>query len=255
MGKVLKVLGIVFLVIVVLVVGVIVWAHVSGGKHQEKFFQAVLSGEPGQVMAMLDPSVKAKVDEPVLAAWMGAIKTHLGGFQGLSKAKFSTSTKVVNGVKMTESKGTVNFEKGQATSTLVFRNGLLVDFDVDSDKLPKDWFKGPADTKLYQERGKQFVTFLLTDQPDKAEAMMHEKFQKAVPVSKLKGIMERAVGRIGKLKTVTYLSDRFTIDKGQKLKVRYKAAGENGELSPLVTFVFDGLKGHLIAFDLDAGSD
>ena len=144
MGKVLKILGIVFLVIVVGFVGLLIWAQRKGSAEQEKFFKAVLSGEPKQVMDLLDPSVGDRVDEAVLAAWMSAVKEGLGEFKGLSKTNFNTSSETVNGVAVVESKGTVNLEKGEATSELVLHDGKIVRFFVASEKVGTDWMKAPA---------------------------------------------------------------------------------------------------------------
>ena len=189
MKKVLMVLGIIFLVVIVGFVALLIWAQKSGSGLQEKFFLAVLSGEPNQVTAMLDPSAQKEVDEPVLAAWMQAVKTNLGGFKGLSKTNFNTSVNYKDGAKITESIGTVEFEKGDANSELVFRDDRIVKFLIVSKALPDDWFKGPVSTDLYRRKGKEFLTYVLENEPQKAFDMMHEALQTELPLDALKNWM------------------------------------------------------------------
>jgi len=59
-----------------------------------------------------------------------------------------------DGAKRTESSGKVRFEKGEATLELVFRDDQIIKFNIESERIPGDWFKsGPADTSLYRQRG------------------------------------------------------------------------------------------------------
>ena len=150
MKKVLMVLGVVFLCLIGGCTVLLIWAQRSGSAHQQKFFTAVLSGDPKKVMALCHPAMKEEVDAPVLGAWMAVVKANLGEFKGLSKTDFNTSTDYKNGHWITESKGTVNFEKGQAQAELRFINGKIVFFHVTSDKIPVAWFKGPVGTELYK---------------------------------------------------------------------------------------------------------
>lgn len=251
MKKTLMILGAVFLVLIVVCAGVLVWAQKSGSSHQDKFFQAVLSGDPNQVMAQFDPALCELVDEPVLAAWMTAVKANLGAFQGLSKTDFDTSTKVEGGVTLTESKGTVNFEKGQAQSELKIRNGKIIKFHVTSDKIQDGWFKGPASTGLYRQRGQDFLTFFLTDKVDDAFKMMHKNLQAKLPMDKLKTMMADFVKTAGKLKTITYSSEDLIPGDIYTLKVVYKVECEKQKPTGTIKFQFDGMKGHLTAFNLE----
>jgi len=249
MKKVLMVLGIVFLVVIAGIAAIMIWAGASGSAIQERFFSAVLSGDPGQVTAMFHPALREEVDEPVLATWMAVVKTNLGGYQGLSKTDFNTSTKYEDGQKITESSGMVNFQKGQAHAELVFRDGKLVKFLVKSDKLPDDWFTGPAGTELYRQRGKEFLTRFMSNQPDAAFSMMHPALKEKMPLDQLTKLVVDNCAKAGKLRAVTYQSENYD-PKKQILEVRYTLECENAGVKPLVKFEFAGLKGHLVAFNL-----
>jgi len=234
-------------VVVIGFVAVLFWAFRSGGACQEEFYKAVLSGDPQQVMGLMDPEWRKEVDEPVLAEWMTAVKTCLGDFVKLSATSFSTSTRTVNGARITESKGTVEFEKGTAESALRYRNKKLVGFEVTSEQM-KGWFKGLKDTGLYRERGKQFFTDLLSGKAQEAYGMMHEKLQENAPLEKLKAFSADLQKRFGALRSVSYESEEFEAGSVPKLKIVYKIVGEKKETTGFVRFEFAEVRGHLLAF-------
>ena len=248
--KVLLILGAVFLFCIASCGVVLFWALRSGSEMQDEFFAAVVSGDPKQVTSQFDPALVEEVDEPVLAAWMQAVTSELGRYQGLSPTDFNTSTKYADGATITESKGTVNFEKGTATSELVFRNGRLVQFSITSDQLTDGWFQGPSDSQLYRQRGERFLTHFLSDEQEPAYAMMHEALQKQVPMDTLQEMIRRATADAGRLKSLSYQSESFDTSDGERLRLRYRVACENQEMDAEVNFQFLGMKGHLMGFNV-----
>ena len=249
MKKVLMTLGGVFLVLIVLFVVGLIWAQRAGSALQEKFFTAILSGEPKQVTALFGPSLREEVDEPVLAAWMAEVKAQLGSWKGLSATHFNTATKSEGGVQRTDTVGTVEFEKGQAHSELVWRDGQLIGFKIESEKL-KDWFTGPASTELYRERGKEFLTAFLGGEPDKAFARMHESLQKLAPIEKLKTMAAGILANAGRLQSVAYSAEKAEPGDPYALTISYKVACERTSTTATAKFQFVGMKGHLVAFNV-----
>lgn len=250
MGKLLKIMGVVFLVLVVLFVGLLFWAARTGGELQEKFFTAVGSGKTDKVLKLMDPALVAEIDEPVLAAWIAAIQTKLGPYQGMRKTDFDTSSRLIDGVTFTQSKGMVDFQLGSAKSELVFRNGMLVKFNIDSEQLGDNWFHGPADKKFYHERGQRLLTHMAQGQPDQAFGMMHEALQKAMPLEKLRKTIATLREKTGPLKSLAWESDKWDEKDGQCLDVHYRADFEKKPMAGMVQFRFLGLKGHIQAFNL-----
>jgi len=248
------VLGVVFIVVVLGFVAILVWAQRAGAKRQEDFFRAVTSGSPGQVTAQFHPALLEEVDEPVLGAWMQVVKEQLGAFKGLRKTDFDTSVKYEGGVKVTESKGTVEFEKGEASSELVLHGDQVTKFHVASAKIPEDWFKGPTSTELYRERGKVFLTHFLSDRPDEAFKSMHKALQENAPLEKLKGMMAEVAGKAGALKSMSHKSESYD-PASQKLEILYSVACEKAKLVMSAKFQFVGLKGHLVAFNFNSETD
>ena len=198
----------------------------------------------------MHPALREKIDPPILEAWMQEVRGKLGKFQGLSKTDFSTSTKYQGGTKLTESKGTVNFEHGTAQSELEFQDDQLISFFIRSDKIRDDWFKGPADATLYRERGQKFLTHFLNGEGEQAFSMMHEALQKQMPLAKFNTLMAGITAKAGKLQSITHTEDRFDTSEGQRLKVFYLVECANARTTAQVDFQFVGLKGHLVAFDL-----
>ena len=255
MKKVLLVLVLVIVIAVGVTVAFLATAFRAGSQHQEAFYRAVQSGDPKQVTDLFHPDLAKQVDEPVLAAWMDLVNTRRGQFVGVSKGDFHTSAKVHNGVKTLETRGTVKFTKGPAKSQLTSRDGKLTAFFVTWEGFPKNWFKGPADSTLYRNRGKAFLTHLLQARPDEAYAMMHSALQTAMPLEKLKAVVQRIATRAGALKSIEHDSEKLSPDAaGLRLKVFYKVACEKATTTALVEFQFLALQGHLIAFDLTGGA-
>lgn len=250
MGTILKLLGVLALIVIAGVVALLVWAAKSGAAAQDKFFLAVVSGDPQQVLAMSDPELQSEVDAPVLAAWMKAVKTNLGAYKGLSNTDFHTNSSSTGGVTTIESKGTVNFEHGDATSEVTFRNDKLVGFHIKSDKLKGDWYQGIDDGKLYRERGEEFIRRFFAKDGAAAVGLMDDDLKKNSPLEKLQPILEESFAENGPLKSVTFHEEKFWDDEGSRmLTVAYKIATEKKEFTGELQYKFAALRGSLIGFE------
>ena len=248
--RILTILGVFFVVAVLVVAGVLYWAMSAGTAYQDKFFAAVASGKPEDVLALMHPAMRQEIDAPVLDAWMKEVNQKLGKCQGLSKADFHTEVKYENGVKVVESTGTVDFENGTAKSEITYRDDQIVKFNVTSDAIPPGWLKSLADLTLYRKRGEEFLRFALDGQPERAFAMMHPALQKKMPLETLKPSLEGMLAKTGKLQSITYDREEFQGGKdGESLTVYYKIAMQNGPVSGRVEYQFVGLKGHILAFN------
>ncbi|MFC1742653.1 DUF3887 domain-containing protein [Candidatus Riflebacteria bacterium] len=231
--------------------GCLVLGRIMGGSYQKEYFDALASGEPQKLIAQFDPELIKAVDEPVLKVWMDAVNKHLGVYKGLSLTDFKTSTKVVNGARLTQSEGTVNFEKGTAKSRLTWRSGKLVGFSVNSATLPPDWFKGPASTELYQKIGENFTRLFLEKNFTEAYNLMHPKLQKVVSLEKLKLMQATLEEKFGNFRELKYLSAKNDFSDGQALRIYYDVTFEEGSLTGDIKFQFAGLKGYLLGFNYE----
>lgn len=247
--KILTILGAAFLVLIVLLAGILIWAQRSGAELQERFFTAVVSGDPEQVLALCDPALRDEIDAPILTAWMAEVRKQLGAFQGLSKTDFDTKARVTTEGSFRESKGTVHFQNGDATSDLVLRNDLLVSFSIKSEKIGDDWFKGPTDSTLYRTRGEQFIQRFFANDAAASAGMMHENLRKELADDKLTAMIDRVVGQAGALRKITYRDEKFVADDGQMLTLNYHVECEKANFVATVEFRCIGLKGHLWGFN------
>lgn len=255
MGKVLKILGIVFLVVIVGFVALLIWAQQTGSKHQEKFYQAVVSGDVDKVVAQLDPRLAAMVDKPVLAAWAKAVKEGLGDFKGLSKSNFNTKSSSKDGVSVLETEGTVLFEKGEGRSTILLGDDKVVRFFLDSDQVTLDFLKDPAIAELCKARGQEFLTSFLTGKADETFELMHAVLQNQLPLEKLSTMIANVTGKVGALKSVAFDSLKYAHPKGESftLLLYYKVECANDSTTARVTFQFKDMAVHLNSFDLSGG--
>ncbi|MBI4558629.1 MAG: hypothetical protein HY706_13700 [Candidatus Hydrogenedentes bacterium] len=231
--------------------GLLFWAFKAGSKQQEEFFAAVYSGNPKQLVALFDPALQAEVDEPVLAEWMKAMQSELGAPAGLSAVGFDTSKRIEGGSSFTESKGTVKFEKGEATSELVLRDGKIVKFNVRSERLG-NWFRQLADTAMYRDTGRRCLELMISGQEAEAHAMMHPNLQQVLPLEKVQATMAGLGPELGPLENVTFETEEFRPGEEPILAVSYIIQCEKKKMQGNLKFEFVGLKGHLTAVDLSA---
>lgn len=250
--------GVVFLGFILLCAGAAYWLLKPARNVQQRFFAALDSGDSGKLMKLFDPGLREQVDEPILGAWMAVVSGHLGPFKEIINEESETSTQVRDGVEMLVSRATIRFEKGTAKSELVSHDDKIVKFSVKSESIPPDWLKGPRGTKLYRERGRQFLTHLLGTDCQAAYAMMHSALQEALPLSKLQAMVD-ANASAGKLQSVAYASERLLpgerADDGPELEIFYDVRCQNAHGTAAVSFRFSGMKGHILAFDLGARAE
>lgn len=241
--------GAVVLLIVVVWVVVLFWAFHRGASEQDAFYKAVDTGDVNQVMALLAPELQQEIDAPVLAEWVKAMQARLGKCQGLRAMDFSTSTQIENGVKVTESKGTVRFEKGDAQSELVLRDGKITQFHVQSDKLA-DWFTELSDTALYEKQAEDCLTKIMTGKIDEARGMMHEELQKILTAEQLQSFLDSALPESGALKELKLDSKAFQAGNPAELELKYTIVCEKKPMHATMGFQFVDLKGYLVSVSI-----
>ena len=209
---------------------------------------ALASGEPSRVMAWLDSVAAKNVDEPVLAAWMAALREHLGACRSI-KGGFASETRQVDGASATIYKGQARFAKGTADVAIEFRGNAVRDFSLDSEQLPDNWFKELPDTSLYQRRGKDLLTYLLTDRPRRAFDMLGEELRQDLTLDRL--TMMTATGPLqrGELVSIAYATQRYRHDaSGHYLTIYYDITSSKGRSRGQVQFRFTNLTGHVVRF-------
>jgi hypothetical protein len=222
---------------------------VKAEERQEAFYRAVLSGNPQEVYSMFHPDLVGEVDEPVLAMWMAAVKENLGEFKGLSWKDWESSSEIDAGGTTAVSGGTVEFEKGTATSRLVFRDGLVTEFSIESEAL-RGWYRVPDETGIYRERGKDFLERFFAGEAEGAFAMMHANLKQKVPVERLGEMIESVRAESGPSVSVVPRSEKPSVGDEVVLKIYYDVECERIETIASVKFEFVGMKGHILGFNI-----
>jgi hypothetical protein len=230
--------------------GIFYFSFESGAKHQDQFFTTISTGNSAQVEALLAPSLRAKVDEPLLAAWIASINKNLGPFQKLSSTDFSTFSRLGPNGKQLDTKGTVEFAQGTAKSRLVFVNNLVEEFTVTSPQLPDDWWVPAAESDFYQRRGEEFLTALLRGDTPKAFSLVDPALQQVTPQEKMADLAETFVAKEGLPQQIDYAARRVDAKAAHQLRIFYKLPEKEGETFASVSFVFKELQAQIVDFEL-----
>jgi len=250
MGKTLKILGIVFLVVIAGFVCMLIWSHGKGSELQEKFCTAIGTGDAGKVIELMDPRLKENVDRPILQMWVNEVNAKLGKYEGLSKSNFHTSSSTSGNQTVVKSEGTAIYEKGEAQLMLVELNEMLVEFNMTTDRIPgADWFKKPEGI-FYRDRAIAFIDHMVSKRMDQARDMMHEILKKQFDVDRAKAHMVNQLARMGEVKSIKFLSEKFTPGKSPELKIFMTVEGSKKTIKADVRFQFVGLKGHIVGFNV-----
>ncbi len=251
MGKLLKILGAVFLVAILGFLGLLIWSHEKGESVQEDFFAAVLSGDPEKVTALFDPEVARQIDAPYLKAWMDAVQLHLGAFKGLSASNFNTSVSKDNGREVVKSEGTVEFERGDARSQLMLVDDRIVAFHVTAPgRMPDNWFTQLDDTSLYEQRATAFLRALVEGDVDAALAPMHPKLREKFDAATMGATLAPLKARYGAVEGTSVASSELETGSRPELVVRIAVDGAAEDGIGIVHFGFVEMRGVIIRFNM-----
>jgi hypothetical protein len=248
MGKVLKILGVVFLVLVVAIVALLVWAHGKGEKEMTTFFQAVETGQPEKVRALMAPELAKEFDPPIFKMWLDAFNERMGSFSGLAKSNFNTKTQATGNGTVTVIEGTAMFEKGEAEVSMQYTDGKMTFLKINSDAMEKNWFSKP-DEEFYKARAKEFIEDLTALRAEAAMAMMYPALYEQVSQEQLVEGMTKFREKYGQLKTITF--DDVLFKSGSNdgaMRLLMKCECEKQTVPAYVDFQFLGMRGQIVAF-------
>lgn len=248
MGTVVKVIVGGFLLLVVGCGALLFFAHKAGSNVQEDFYTAVLAGDVAKVKAQFHPELAQKIDDPVLAAWMAAVKQNLGAFKGMSASNFNTSFKQTSGGKQVTSEGIAEFEKGEAESKLELVDDKIVAWEVKSKSLPANWFSSLEDASFYDRKARAFLGAVLTGDASTSWKLMHPNLQEKLKETgwpeAVKRLQEHYEG-----KSLALDHHDFKPSLPQEVVLFYGVVGTEG--APItVRFQRGGMALHLLGFKI-----
>ncbi|NLI78248.1 MAG: hypothetical protein GX442_17665 [Candidatus Riflebacteria bacterium] len=251
MGKLVKIGCVVAVIFAVLIAVGVYIGFSSGSATQEKFFQAFATDDPAPVMALMHPELRKVIDPPILRAWQKAFNKNLGAFKGLKLNGFSTSSKVENGMKLYESKGEAEFEKGTAQVELNYVDDQIVKFTVESPQMPKAWFTGPDGTEFYREKAKEFWARFFRKEADAAWGMLGSQLQDKVSQVDFNKQVEEITTNFGTCKAMTFQTEKFEeTEDTQDLRIFFRLDTDHGPAEGMTKFQFIGLRGVLLGYNI-----
>ena len=214
---------------------------------QKSFVDAIAKNNAANLYQQMHPALKRAVDQPVLVAWMDAMKKKLGSVEVLKVAQ-ETTDELKTGTRLT-SEATIEFDEGKATSKIQTLNGQLVSFEVNSPEL-QDWFKGPATTTLYEDFGSDFIRRFMQEENTIVASMCHRALREKIEEPALSELIERVKRKTGELTSVTLKNKTMEFKpNSQKLFLNYNLECEGNDVTCEVAIQFIGMKGHLIGFN------
>lgn len=108
-----------------------------------RFFTAMDSGRADEVLALCDPALQARLDQPALAAWLAAAKQNLGALKTVTEEEPKEARQAGGPAQQRRAGrlicGTGWFERGSVYAELHHKNGRLTDLVVRCEELPPTW--------------------------------------------------------------------------------------------------------------------
>lgn len=215
---------------------------------QQVFFEALATGEPARVQALMSPALAGEVDEPVLAAWMQAINERLGQVRAIAAIDSPAPPTSASGATSTTSR--VRFERGTATATLYVTGGRLQAFTVNSPDLGDDWFQGPISTQMYQDLGARLIEKILASEADGAYDLSAPSVRETIGRDGMARMVAHIAEQWGPPTSVTCEDSRLDLSpESQRLILTYNVTSRRASGTCEVQIQFLGMKGHLMGFD------
>lgn len=203
---------------------------------------------------MIHPVLKPAIDPPVFQAWLESISDALGEFTELNDKQVALRTIYESGNEIVKVDGQAIFANGTASVTASAYEGLLIAFKVNTDLLADDWFQGVGDTTFYKERTEQFLRQWLAEDPAEAYALLHANLKQKMSLEEFADSVAGLKRQLGKLSSITIGNQVASTRKGVTIPAKVLFDSQKSA-TVRMEYLFDGLKGHLIQFDLSPDAE
>lgn len=251
MGKALKIIGIVFLLLIVGFVVLMFWAHGEGEEQMQKFFDRVSTGDSKVFIEALETSKTGPVDPPVIKMWMDHFNERMGKYKGISATNFSTNKQFVDAGTTVECKGLAKFEKGEVDVRIFLLNDKIISYSIEGEALRGPWLKLPLKGPFYRDRAIKFITVLCQRDVKVAKAMMDDKLSEKISAQQIQEGMGVLFKETGPLVEIKVVKEEFIDEEDEKtLKILLQCLFKKGQRMAYVDFTFSSNRGHLTAFKI-----
>ena len=253
MKNFLKVLGGIFLALILLFVGLIVYGQRSGEARLADYFKAAQGGSVAELQATLDPELAEIVDPELFARFIKALSDRYGEFEDIETNGFQFSEKEIGGKKVAEYRGTMVFAKGEVPLKVTFRDDKLAGLTIEDQALGQEILAAsagaPDNLSAYQAKGQAFWEAAASGEAGAAFSMMSEPLQRAVGADTFAAKVGKVFGG-HTLKEVRFLSSAVEPGEEPRVELHYQLVVDDETIDAQTTFQFANFKGHLVAFNL-----
>ncbi|KLU05750.1 hypothetical protein RISK_002382 [Rhodopirellula islandica] len=247
---IVAILGAGFLLLVLCGVG-LYFANSSSQAYQRPVFESIVAEDADAFLDLCEPSLREKVDAPVMLAWMKEINAVMGECKFETGSNFKINFEGSPGQTLVTTSGDMVFANGVANSEFVFQNDQLITFKIEPDKLNDDWFTGPASDALYRERTESFFNKLLEQDFEALKPLMHDSFIEIATDDLWSQAVDRTDTWLGKNATVTITDVDNRISEDEGLIVNALLAGDAGQANASTTIKFEGMRGSILSFAIN----
>ncbi|MGB7345075.1 MAG: hypothetical protein WBD20_12750 [Pirellulaceae bacterium] len=226
-------------------------------KAEDKFFVAVASGDPNELLGLFHADLREKVDAAVIESWMKVFNETHGSYEGLSWSDFKTGVNLGAAGKEQIAEGTFNFKRGSTKAKFTYLNDQLVGFDVTQpDAVWNQIFPG-IEPEAYSDLNQRFLSALFSGDYDEVRADTFFADDDEI-LGSLKKLSQDCQQELGKLKSATLLHRQWLpTDKATdwRLTSIYRCEAEKGTQNMLVGMGLKGMKGLITSVSLSARKD
>ncbi|TWT95677.1 hypothetical protein [Neorhodopirellula pilleata] len=211
---------------------------------------AIAAEDTEAFMALCVPGLENEIDRPLLLTWMQELNRACGANQQRLGNTVEYAVRFTPQTRQIHTKVDLLYQNGVVSSSLVIENGLIAGYSIQSDSLDKGWFQGPSDASLYFERSEKLLVGLLNEKYTELEPLMHPALNELVTLEKLQSIQSAASEMIGDIESVVRLGGEFeSNDTQDKMTLKFRITGDQGEVIADAVTIFDGMKGSIIEFN------
>lgn len=133
------VFGVLFLGMLLMLGRLMMLAEHANAEDHRRFFLAIDSGEPDQVLALCDERLAERIDRRALADWLVELRARHGRFRRIARQGFVGTQETVDGTTRVRTEGPAEFDRGTILAQLEYVGGRLVDIRIEDDGLRAAW--------------------------------------------------------------------------------------------------------------------
>ena len=226
-------------------------------KAEDKFFVAVESGDPNELLGLFHPDLRNQVDAAVIDSWMKVLNETYGSYEGLSWADFKTGVNLGGDGKEQTAEGTFNFKRKSVKAKFTYLNSQLIGFDVKHPAAIWNQVFPRIKPDAYSELNQRMLKSLFSGDYDQVRRDTFFADDDEV-LGNLKKLSKDVQQTLGELKSAKLLHSQWLpTDKASdwRLTSVYRCEAEKDFQNMLVGIGMKGMKGMVTTVSVSARKD